>query len=76
MKKLKILFEVPEKWVDYESPLFGFGSILGQRLDRALRDQVVQKLTDQMILPEIRISSKEIKDRMLTILAERALDKD
>ncbi len=72
-KKIKILFEVPSKWVDYEDPLFGLGSFFSQRLEPMLRDAVVDKAVSQMEIPDIKITKEEIKDRMLTILAERAL---
>jgi len=73
-KKIKILFEIPSKWVDYEDPLFGLGSFFSQRLEPMLRDAVVEKAISQMEIPEIEITKEEIKDRMLTILAERALE--
>ncbi len=75
-KQIKILFQIPEDWVDYEDPLFGFGSFLRQRLDPMLRDAVVEKAVSQMKIPEIKITPEEIKDRMLTIMAEKALERE
>jgi len=75
-KPIRIMFEFPRKWIDYDSPLLGLGSFLGERLDLLLKEKVVEKLMSEMELPDIQISKEEVKDRMLTILAERALEKD
>lgn len=75
-KQIRILFKIPEDWVDYEDPVFGLGSLLHSRLEPMLKEAVVEKAVSQMKMPEIKITPEEVKDRMLTILAERALEKD
>ena len=74
MKKIRILIEIPEKWVDYEDPVFGLGSFVSDRFEVLLKDAIVQQALKKIQLPTIKIASKEVKDKILTILAERVLE--
>lgn len=74
MKKIKVMMEIPENWVDVDDPLFGMASMLGDRFEKRLLDRAVEEAVKKLTLPVIEINPEEIKDRMLTIMAERALE--
>lgn len=75
-ENIKVLFEFPKKWVDFDSPMGMLGDVFRNKLDDLLRDAVVEKVLKKMEIPKIKVTKEEIKDRMLSILAKRALDKD
>lgn len=74
--KIRVMVELPTNWLDEEQ-----GSdllyMLGE-FKRKFKDRVYDKAIDEVIkktkLPKIEIDPKEIKDRMLQILAEKALE--
>lgn len=73
-KTIKVLIEIPTNWFDYESPL-GLASIsIRDRLDRLLEEKVVEKAVKKMDISSIKVTKKEIKERILDILARRALE--
>lgn len=73
MKKIRILFEIPEDWVDYQDPLLGLGSFIHGRFDRMLKEAVVNKAVSQMKMPKIEITDEELRGKILELMAERAL---
>jgi hypothetical protein len=73
-KTIRVLIEIPEKWVDFESPLGFITGSIRQMVERQVKDAIVEQYIAQMEIPEITVTAEEVKDRMLTILAERALD--
>jgi hypothetical protein len=75
MKNIKVFLEIPEDYIDAESPIL-FASIeIKRQVERQLKDALVEQYLPNIKLPEIKIDPAEVKDRMLQILAERALDK-
>jgi uncharacterized NAD(P)/FAD-binding protein YdhS len=74
MKKIRVMIEIPEDWIDYDDPVFGLGHYVSDRLQPLLREAVIDKALAEMKIPKISITKEEIKDRMLTILAEKALE--
>lgn len=75
---MKILIEVPDNWIEV-SKLEQLGFItreVRKVLEEKLMDFAVNEELKKMVIPEIKIKPEEIKDRMLTILAERTLEKD
>jgi hypothetical protein len=73
-KTIRVLIEIPEKWVDFESPLGFITGSIRQMVERQVKDAIIEQCLSQMEIPEITVTAAEVKDRMLTILAERALD--
>ena len=75
-KKLTFQIKVDEDWLDQDQ-LQVIGQWLGHG-EKRIKDEVISEIVDKIIaaikLPEIKIEPKEIKDRMLDILAERALE--
>ena len=74
--EFKVLVKMPSKWIDFDSPFGGIGFAVRDRLDKLLRDKVISEVVNKIKLPEIKISQAEVKDRMLDILAKKALHKE
>ena len=74
--KIRVLIEIPTKWIDTKSivPMAYFG----ESMAKAIQSLVEEKLTDRMLakieMPKIKVNKKEVKEKMLEILAERALE--
>lgn len=75
MKNIKVFLEIPEDYIDIESPILWVGRSVKDSVESKLKDAFVEQYLTKITLPEIKISPEEIKDRMLQILAERALEK-
>ena len=75
-KKIKIYLEVPEKWFDLDSPIPLRLETIRDAVGRELIDKAVEEILGKTELPIITISEAEIKNRMLDILAKRALEKN
>ena len=73
---IKVLIKVPRKWVDFDSPTGMIGYTTKQLFERMLTKKIEEKVLNEMKLPEIKITAEEVKDRMLSIMAHRALDKN
>lgn len=75
MENIKVMIEIPSNWIDVESPILWVGRSVKDSVESKLKDAFVEQYLTNITLPEIKISPEEIKDRMLQILAERALEK-
>lgn len=73
-KTIKILVEMPSKWVDFESPMGLAMYSLKDKLTRLLEEKVIDKAVSKMKIPKITVTPEEIKDKMLDILARKALE--
>lgn len=76
MKKIKVLIELPSNWLE-ESQGEGVLMLLGQIRERfadRVFDKAVDKALEDLKIPKIEIKPEEIKDRMLSKLAEKALE--
>ena len=72
-KTMRVLIEMPSNWWDFDSPT-GLASFhIKQIVERQLKHALVEQYLAKVELPAIRITAAEIKDRLLTLLAERAL---
>lgn len=72
-KKIKVLIEIPSKWVDLESNEVGLLMNLHPKIESMVRDAVVEKVLQQMEVPKIEISKEELKEILLDKLAERVI---
>lgn len=76
-KTIRILIEIPEKWVDFNSPLGMVSYSVHQTVEKMIKELVEEKYISQIKLPAIdEITTEQVKDRVATILAKRALDKE
>lgn len=79
MKQIEILIKLPHDYFFQKSELdflATFGGTFRDSFQRKLMDGAVEQALKEVHIPKIEIDPKEIKDRMLTILAERALEKE
>lgn len=75
MKYIQVLIKVPSRWVDFESPSGLISYTIKQELTKLLEKEVISKVMCDIELPKIKYTKEEIKNKMLHILAERALEK-
>lgn len=73
-KKIRILIKVPENWIDIDSPTLFAGRSIYDMAVKEVKQAVVEQYLKEITLPKVRISAEELKDRMIQILAERALE--
>ena len=77
-KDIEVKIKVP---IDYltRNQLDVMQNILGLSQTKVRNDvfsRAVDKIMKEIKIPKIKINKDEVKDRMLTIMAERALDGD
>lgn len=74
---MKVYIEVPDNWIDAESPILWASLTIRDQMKNVLIDAVTKQLIARMPLPEIAISTEEIrkavKDHMVSVMADRAL---
>ena len=73
MKKIRILFEIPEKWVDLESPLGLLSPILYRTVQQKLKEALVEEYVNKVEMPEIKIDPEELKKEVLSKMADKAI---
>jgi len=73
-KKIRIMVEIPEDWVDPESPSFYVSYAVREEVDRQITKLLEKEYISKVRIPTPKITEAEVKDRMLTILAKRALE--
>lgn len=74
MKTIKVYLEIPEKLIDIDSPFLSFSANMREAVYKILKTAIVEQYLNKIKIPEIEITKEEIKDQMMTILAERALE--
>ncbi len=75
-KDIEVSIKVPKGWLSTNDLDFLslFTGRIKDRVKDKLLDEATAKIMKQIDLPKIKVSPEEIKDRMLTILAEKALE--
>ncbi len=77
-KDIEILIKIPGEWIDVNSPTLMLPGYIDQYLRPMLRSQVVNEVAERIaenVVHEIKVSPEEVKDRVLTLLAKRALER-
>lgn len=74
MKELKVYISIPEDWIDSESPTMWAATTIRDMAKEEIKKAVIEQYITKITLPKIEIKAEEVKDRMLTLLAERALE--
>ena len=79
MKKentIEVLLRVPKDWLEInELDIFSmFGGHIRDRVKDKLLEEATAKIMKKIKLPKIKITPAEIKNRMITIMAEKALE--
>ena len=74
-KTIKVLIEIPEKWIDLDnSPLGWVSTTVRDMVKQQLKEQIIEYYISRMDTPEIKVSKEEVKMRIIDKLAERALE--
>ena len=73
-KDIEVLIKIPRKWVDFNSPLGMISTLVYTNFKKLLNQKIEEKVLNEIELPEIKIDPIEVKNRMLQILAEKALE--
>jgi hypothetical protein len=79
-KTIKILIEVPENWIDVDSPTLWAGRAVYNMARDLVKDAIIEQYLNKITPPDFTFTDKElkdgIKDKITTILAERAIKKN
>ena len=74
-KDIEVKIKVPKDWLSISE--LDICSMFGGRIRDTVKTELIKEATENILkkleLPKIKITAQEIKDRMLTILAEKAL---
>lgn len=73
---MKVIIELPNNWLDTDltGNLDWMTKTVKQEVARQVERALVTYVLKETKMPKIEIKPEEVKDRMLTILAERALE--
>jgi hypothetical protein len=74
MKQIEVLVKFPVDWFNFDQTDLTEVLSLRYKIEAILQEELLKQLP-KIELPPIAISSKEVKDKMLTLLAERAISK-
>jgi len=81
MKFIEVKIKIPKDWIDddgiSDNRLKLLSLLAGRTQERMKRDVfagAVEKIIEKTKLPKVKITKEEVKDRMLDIMAQRALD--
>ncbi len=77
-KIIEVSIRVPEDWLDMDELdlMRLIGGRVKERVEDSVMDRAIDKIMGEIKIPKVKISPKEVKDRMLDIMAQRALDGD
>ena len=75
---IKIQIEIPSGWLNVDTndlhSLGEFNRILRTDLKTLIKEQAIEKIMQEIKLPEIHFDDNEIKKEILNLLATRAMD--
>ena len=73
---MKVQIELPNGWLDsdHSADLTWMFKTVKQEVERQVKEKAIEAIMKDLVIPKITIDPKEIKDRMLTLLAKRALE--
>ncbi len=73
---MKVIIELPDNWLntDLTGNIDWITRTVKDTVQHEIKEKVVEQVLSQTELPKIVITPEEVKDRMVTILAERALE--
>lgn len=69
--KIRVLFELDENWIDFESPMGIVGWTLREELHRTLKEALIEQLISKTELPAITISKEELKKAVIDRMADK-----
>lgn len=75
-KLVRVLIEIQENWVDFESPLGFASSLIKDEVERKIHTVLVEQYVKKIKLPDLKITKKELKKAVINKMAEEALRKD
>ena len=77
-KEIEVLIKYPSDFLS-ENDFDGismFGRAFRESVDEIVRDEVVKKIMEEIEIPKVEFTEGELKDRILTAMARRVLEKD
>jgi hypothetical protein len=78
-KTYRIIIEVPENWIDADSPIIWASHSIYDEAKSQIKDAVVQQYLSKITLPEMVFTPEELREavkaKIVSLLAERALEK-
>lgn len=70
---MKVYIEIPDGWIDADSPMLWVSRSVKEEARKVIREEMVKQYLDKIELPELNITTEEIKQRVLDKLAEKAI---
>lgn len=70
------MVEVPENWIDIESPTLWAGRSIYDMARATVEDILIKQYIEKVTLPEIEWNKEEVKAKIIDKLAEKALNKE
>lgn len=68
---MKIYLEIPDKWIDIESPTLWALGMLKDQVPKYIKEELVSQYLSKQPEYEITITPKELKEAILKELASR-----
>ncbi len=72
---IRIFIDIPEGYIDVESPALWVAQSVRQEVEQQLKAALIEQYVGKLEMPDITVTPEEVKDRILTILAEQAVEK-
>lgn len=72
---MKVYLEIPDGWIDAESPILWASITVKQQAERYIREEVIRQYVEKTPLPEIKpITEQEVRSEIIHQMAEKALE--
>ena len=74
-KTIKVLLEVPEDFIDAESPTLWASMMIRDEFRRSILDKAVDEYISQAKIPKITITATDLKKAVLGRMSQKVIDK-
>jgi hypothetical protein len=75
-EKIEVLIKVPKNWLDLDQLdlLTTLGGSIRHRVSDAILEKATKEIVSKIKLPKFKINVNDVKNKMLSILAQKALE--
>ena len=74
-KTIKVMLEVPEDFIDVESPTLWASLTIRDEFRRRILEKAVDEYLKSAVMPKITITEKDLRNAVIEKMAERAIEK-
>lgn len=72
---MKIMIEMPDNWIDFDSPVGFTHQAFKQLIPRYLKDVLVEQYLSKQPEYKLEITEQEVKNAVIAEIARRQVDK-